>query len=515
MTWQPDVDEIRRRETLAAGMGGPGKVARQHAAGRLTVRERIDALLDAGTFRELGGLAGRAAYGADGRLEDFRPANVVTGTGRISGRPVALCGDDFTVRGGAADAAIHRKQVIAERLAHDLRIPLVRLVDGTGGGGSVRQLEDLEHTYCPELPGWDLVVANQARVPVVALCLGPVAGLGAARVAAAHLSVMVRGTSQVFVAGPPVVRAGVGEDLDKETLGGAEVAAPAGTVDLVVDGEQQAFEATRRFLGLLPANAWERPPVTPEDDDPERRDPWLLEAVPRDRRQPYDVRRLLDAVLDPGWMELGRRFGASAVTVLARLAGHPVGVVAFDPRVWGGALTADAADKLTRFVDLCETFHLPRVTLVDQPGLAIGVAAERRGTVRAGVRAIAAIHQSRVPAVAVIVRRVYGVGGAGLWDASRLVLRYAWPSADWGSLPLEGGLEAAYRAELEASDDPAALRSRILERLESVRSPLRTAERFGIEAMIDPRDTRPILCEWVRTAYAALPVEPVAFGPRP
>jgi len=505
MTWQPEIDELRRREELARAMGGPDKVARQHAAGRLTVRERIDALLDDGSFAEIGTLAGKATY-AGTALESFRPANFVMGLGAIDGRRVVVGGDDFTVRGGAADAAIMRKQVLAEKLAATHRVPLVRLVDGTGGGGSVRMIEDMGYTYCPILPGWDDVVANMGRIPVVALCLGPVAGLGSARVAAAHLSVMVRGSSQMFIAGPAVVHQGVGEKLDKEELGGVEVQESSGAIDVVVDSEAEAFAVARTFLSYLPQNVWEAPPACAPTDDPARRDEWLLSAVPRERRQPYDVRRILAAVVDAGSLfEMGRRFGGSVVTALARLDGRPVGVVAFDPLVWGGGLTAEGSDKLTRFVDLCDTFHLPLVKLVDQTGFVLGVQAERKGTIRHGVRAVAAIHQASVPSVAVVIRRVYGVGGAGLWDGQGLNLRYAWPSADWGSLPLEGGIEAAYRADLEAADDPAAMLRDITERLDAVRSPFRTAEHFGIESIIDPRDTRAMLCRWAHDAYAVVP----------
>src|SRR3989440_4216035 len=200
-------------------MGGEEKVARQHAAGRLTVRERIDELLDPGSFHEVGALAGKAEY-TEAELTSFRPANFVMGRGRVDGRPAVVAGDDFTVRGGAADASIFQKQVYAEQMANELRLPLVRLVDGTGGGGSVKSLEDMGLTYVPRSPGWEWVVANMATVPVVALALGPVAGLGAARVVTSHYSVMVRGTSQVFVAGPPGGER-LGEGGDQGALGGA------------------------------------------------------------------------------------------------------------------------------------------------------------------------------------------------------------------------------------------------------------------------------------------------------
>jgi len=517
MVWQPEIDELRRREELARAMGGPDKVARHHAQGRLTVRERIARLLDPDSFHETGVLAGKATY-EDGALSDFQPANVVLGTGRIDGRKVVVGGDDFTVRGGAADAAILGKQVYAERLARDLRLPMVRLVDGTGGGGSVRTLEDMGFTYVPYNPAWDHVVANMGLVPVVAAGLGSVAGLGAARLAASHFSLLVAGTAQLFVAGPAVVKYGVGEDLSKEELGGVDVHRASGAVDNIVESEDEAFAQIRRFLSYLPPNVWQPPPIAPTDDATARREEALLSAIPRNRRRPYQIRPLLDLIFDHGSVfELGRSYGGATVTALARLDGHPVGVLAPDPYAGGGGLTADGADKLTRFVDLCQTFHLPLVNLVDQPGLAIGRDAERKGTLRRGVRAIAAVYQATVPSVEIILRRVFGVGGAGMTNAHGLNLRYAWPSGDWGSLPVEGGIEVAFRRELEASDDLAALRQAILDRAEAIRSPFRTAEAFGIDEIIDPRDTRPLLCEWVRDAYALLPQQlgPWAHAMRP
>src|SRR5579859_5767007 len=233
-------------------MGGPERIERQHAAGRLTVRERIELLLDAGSFEEYGALAGFGSY--DGaHLTGFLPANCVMGSGRIDGRRVVVYGDDFTVRGGAADASVWGKQVYPERMANELRLPIVRLVDGTGGGGSVKTYVKSGHTYVPANPGWDVVVENLSRVPVAAACLGPVAGLGAARVVSAHFSVMVRGLSQLFVAGPPVVERGMRQKLTKEELGGWEIhARESGAVDNVVDSEQEALEQIRRFLSYLP-----------------------------------------------------------------------------------------------------------------------------------------------------------------------------------------------------------------------------------------------------------------------
>jgi acetyl-CoA carboxylase carboxyltransferase component len=410
--------------------------------------------------------------------------------------------------------------VHAERLAHDLRMPLVRLVDGTGGGGSVKQLESMGFTYVPLVPGWELVVANLSRVPVAAAALGPVAGLGAARVVASHFSVIVRGTAQMFVAGPPVVAAAMGETPDKEELGGARIQTQAGAIDNEAADEDDALAQLRAFLSYLPDSVWEAPPVVAAGDPPDRREEELLSIVPRERRRPYEVRRVLELVFDGGSVfELGRRYGRSLVTALARLGGRPVGVLASDPNHYAGGLTGDASDKLSRMVDMCDQFHLPIVNLVDQPGFVIGTHAERQATIRRGARALYASYQASVPWVSVLMRKVYGVAGAGHGNHAALNLRYAWPSGEWGSLPLEGGIEAAYRRDLEAAEDPVALRAEIQQRLEAVRSPFRTAERFGVEEIIDPRDTRPLLCDWAERAHELvrheLPHGPKARGLRP
>lgn len=518
MTWEPEILEIQRRTELAKGMGGAANIQRQHDGGKLTVRERIDRLVDAGSFAETGVLAGKAEYDDEGNLTSFLPANFVAGFARIDGRRVVVGGDDFTVRGGAADAAIAGKQVYAEKMARELRIPIVRLVDGTGGGGSVRTQGNQGHTYIPANPGWDTVVGMMSEVPVVACALGSVAGLGAARVVTSHWSVMVKGTSQVFVAGPPVVAAGMGEVLDKEQLGGWEIHYRNGVVDNLAETEDDAFDQVRRFLSYFPNNAWEQPKRRDPQDDPGRREASLLSVVPRNRKRPYKVREIIHAVVDlDSYFEIGGGWGQSVVTGFARLDGFPVGVLANDPYFYGGGLTADGSEKMERFIDLCDTFHLPCVNFLDQPGFVIGTWGEKGATIRKGASAMAAVFQATVPWVTIVVRRAYGVAGAAHANTAGLNLRYAWPSADWGSLPLEGGIEAAYKRDLANSPDPDALRAELMERLGAVRSPLRTAHAFGIEHMIDPRETRPILCEWVHQAYAvaAHALGPKARGYRP
>jgi propionyl-CoA carboxylase beta chain len=310
----------------------------------------------------------------------------------------------------------------------------------------------------------------------------------------------------VFVAGPAVVEAGMRESVDKEALGGIDMVARAGTVDIVVDDEDAAFAAVRQVLALLPPNTATLPARVEPTDDPSRRDEALRSLVPRDRRAPYDVRQLLAHVFDhDSVLELGRTFARSTVTALARLDGFPVAVMASDPRFYGGGMTADGADKMARFVDLAETFRLPVVHLVDQPGFVIGTVAEQAGTIRHGARGLAAVYQSTVPWASVLIRRVFGVAGAAHRPHHRYTYRVAWPSGDWGSLPIEGGLEVAFKRMLaDAGEDAERVKGEIAERLEAVRSPFRTAESFLVEDIIDPADTRPLLVDWVRTSYDVL-----------
>jgi acetyl-CoA carboxylase carboxyltransferase component len=515
MSWERELEELRQRQALAQQMGGAEKVARQRAAGRLTVRERIDALLDAGSFHELGSITGVAVQEGDGAITGLTPTNFVFGRGTIESRRVVVAGDDFTVRGGASDASIAEKQIAAEQMAHELRMPIVRLIEGSGGGGSVKSLETLGYTYVPYLPGWDHMVRNLATVPVVSLGLGPIAGFGAAKVAQSHYSLLVRGTAQMFVAGPPVVAA-AGQKVSKEELGSSRIHASNGAVDDEVASELEAFARTRRFLSYLPSSVHELPPRAAPVDDPARREESLLSAVPRDRREVYRMRPILEAVVDTGsFFEIGARHGRSIITGLARLDGWPVALIASDPFVIGGLWTAASSAKLERFVSFAETFHLPVVHFVDNPGFMIGKQAEQEGTIRAGVRALTAVYQARVPWCTIIIRKVFGVAGAGHQNHTRFHYRYAWPSADWGSLPIEGGVEAAYRAELDAAPDREALLAQISARLNRMRSPFRSAERFQIEEIIDPRDTRRLLCEFASIAAPLRQPGPVAFAYRP
>ncbi|MGY4625089.1 acyl-CoA carboxylase subunit beta [Bradyrhizobium sp. USDA 4486] len=511
MNWKPELDELARREAFAREMGGVDKVKRQHDQGRLTVRERIDRLIDKGSFHEIGAVSGIGEYDSSGDLKKLTPANCVFGRARVDGRTVVVVGDDFTVRGGSADASISAKPLMAEEMAHDFRLPIVRIIEGSGGGGSVKTIETKGAANLPGGIGgtrwYRFTTENLSRVPVVALGLGSVAGLGAARLAASHYSIMTR-KSAMFVAGPPVVKA-LGQDLSKEELGGADIQTRAGAVDHAVDTEDEAFACARRFLSYLPSSVYELPPTVPCTDNPERGDEALMNAVPRNRKQVYKMRPIVESVVDKGsFFEVARNFGKPIIVGLARLEGRAVMVLASDSFHYGGSWTADACQKVVRWVDFAETFHLPIVYLMDCPGFMIGLEAEKAATIRHGVRAMAAVNQTTVPWCTVILRNAFGVAGVVHQPADRFSIRYAWPSAYWGSLPLEGGIEAAYRAEIDAAEDKAGKLKEIEERLNKLRSPFRSAEKFWVEEIIDPRRTRSLLCEFARLAEPLRKVGP-------
>ncbi|MEM7253298.1 MAG: carboxyl transferase domain-containing protein [Pseudomonadota bacterium] len=515
MSWEEELNELKQRETHAQALGGPDKVKRQRDGGKLTVRERVLKLADRESFHEIGAIAGSAQYDANNELTKLTPSNFVFGRARIDGRRVVIGGDDFTVRGGSADATIKEKHIMAEQMANQLRMPLVRLVEGSGGGGSVKTIETTGRANVPGVKGWEWVVMNMSTVPTVSLGLGSVAGLGAAYMAASHYSVLVKDTAALFVAGPPVVSA-IGQDLTKQELGGHLIHTKNGAVDHAVDSEEEAFECARKFLSYLPSSIYELPPRGEQHDDPERIDDRLLNLVPRDIRKVYKMHRIIESVVDKeSFFEIGKMTGRSIITGLARFDGWPVALVASDPYHYGGAWTADACQKITRFVDLAETFHLPVVYLVDCPGFLIGKAAEEAATIRHGVRAMSAIWQTTTPWCAMIIRNVFGVAGAAHQPGSRYNVRYAWPSGRWGSLPLEGGIEAAYRADIEGADDPQAKLEEIEDRLNKLRSPFRSAEAFWIEEIIDPRQTRPLLCDFANIAAPLREAGPRQFGMRP
>ena len=491
--------------------GTPDRIDRQHRLGRLTVRERIDGLLDPGSFHEVGALAGLGEYD-EGELVDFTPASYVMGLGKIDGRTVAIGGEDFTIQGGSAVFPMQRSKGglggFCEELAVEYRVPLILLIDGAGA--NVSATKKMGTTYLPN-GGTNFVTSIEAmrNVPVLAGVLGAIAGGPAGRALMVHWSVMTRGRSAMFAAGPPVVKRGIGHDVTNESLGGSQVHVhTSGCIDNEAEDEGDAFNQLRTMLSFLPDNVNELPPAAPALDAPEGAGEKLIDLVPRNTRRPYSMYKLIRSVVDGGdYFEVKPHWGNSVITVLARVDGMPIGIVANNPLKNGGALDRDGSDKQTHFLELCNYFHIPIVYLVDVPGFMIGEQAEREGTLRSGMRAVWVGLQATVPQLTIVIRKCYGMAGMATGNPRRLNYRLGWPSGEWGSIPIEGGVDAAYRREIANAPDPEAKREEIEADLRQLRNVFLTAETFGIEEIIDPRKTRSYLQQFVERAYKVLPHE--------
>jgi acetyl-CoA carboxylase carboxyltransferase component len=381
-------------------------------------------------------------------------------------------------------------------------------------GGSVRGFEEMGRTYLPDGNSYSYLEVDLLQaVPVVSAVLGSVAGLPAVNACLSHFNVMVKDISQLFPGGPPVVKEALGYDITKEELGGEQIHVyESGVVDNLAETEQDAFAMVRRFLSYLPPNVWELPPRTEPNDPVDRRDESLLSAVSRDRRIPYDAHDIIDAVVDrKSFFEIAPFYGASRITGLARLNGYAVGVMANNPAHLGGTTDIAGGEKVMRLIQLCDTFHLPLISFADEPGFMVGLESEKRGIERAGARLVITTCESRMPWLTLVVGRLFGVAGQCQHRPSGMFRRYAWPSARWGSMHIQGGASAAYRREIDTAPDPDAKRAEIEARLEAIASPFRTAEATG-QDIIDPRDSRPLLCEFVEEAQGVLRTQ---LGPNP
>jgi len=514
MSWDSELKEINLRRQMALKLGGEERVDRHHKQGKLTVRERIDKLTDPGSFQEIGQLAGAATW-EGGKFKNIIPAPYVMGLAKVDDRWVAIGGEDFTVRGGSSAGLARRKGGqggFVEDMAREYRIPMINLIDGTGA--NVASAIKSKFKRLPAKDGYERCMQLLCQVPVVSAVLGATAGGPAGRAVMSHFSVMVRGTSQLFAAGPPVVARALSKEITKEELGGAHIAVDkAGSIDNAADSEEEAFAQIKRFLSYMPQNVWEMPPYVPTGDPPDRWEEELLSIVPRNRMHPYDMRRIIELVFDrKSFFEIQPTFGIAAITGLARLNGYPVGIVANNPRVNAGAPDARDSNKMGHFCEVCDQFHIPLVFLVDVPGFMIGPEAEAMGTLRAGMRAMHIGMQATVPRFTVIIRKCYGMAGALNYVNNRLCYRIAWPSGEFGSIPIEGGVAASYKREIEASDDPEKKRKEIEAEIRSYSSPFRTVEAFALEDIIDPRETRLRLCNFIEAAQNYLKTE---LGPTP
>lgn len=513
MSWQPEVDELARRHELAEQMGGPEGVERQRKRGKLTVRERIAMFADPGSFRQFGTLRGHGEYDEQGRLVSFTPHGQVDGTCLVDGRKVFVMAGDFTVRGGSADGnhgQLGQELSVTER-ALQWRLPYVRLIDAAGG--SVRSFETLGRTYLPDANSFvhtDVKLLN--TVPVASVVLGAAAGIGALHTSLAHWNVMVEGISQVFPGGPPVVKAALGLDITKEELGGPHVhVRKSSVVDNLAQDEADAIAQARRFLSYMPSSVYELPPRgTPADPPPGNEE--LLSIIPREPRRGFSPHRIIELLVDEGsFFEIAPLHGRARITGIARVDGYPVGIMANNPMHLGGATDVAAGGKALRLIQLCDTFHLPLIDLADEPGLAVGPDSEAAGIERVGARLVCATVDSRMPWLTFAIRRLYGVGGQTHHRASGMFRRYAWPSANWGSMHIAGGASAAYRREIESAPDPEQRRREIEERLQHLASPFLTAEATG-QDIIDPRQSREVLVDFVHDAQRVLVEQ---LGPPP
>jgi len=498
--WSRALAELAARRERVQAMGGEERLARQRAAGRLDARTRIEALCDAGSFLELGRFAGLEEPGAPAPADGYP-----CGVGRIAGRPVAIGAEDFTVQGGSVGIAGATKRERLARLALQERIPFVAMLEGAGARAS-KALE--RHTPGPI----DLQTLAELSgvVPTVALVAGASAGHGALTAALADLVVMVRGAGALFSAGPPLVRASIGEVVEKEALGGAELhCGESGVAQLAVDSEAEGFLAIRRYLALFPSNAWSRPPwAGPEEGNPDvdaRPLERVLELIPPNPRTPYDVRPVLAELFDrASVLELQPRYGTGIVTALARLGGHAVAVVANQPLVRGGAIDATAADKSARFLGIVGSFHFPVIFLADNPGVLAGSQSERAGILRAGARMFAAQHRLRAPKLHVTLRKCFGFGapimGMNLFDGR--TMHFAFPGVTLATMPARAGALAAKAgagtgAQLAAAEDAG---------------PWKLASEASYDDVIDPRELRNALLGALAVSARADrgPAEPVA-----
>ncbi|MCC6000065.1 MAG: methylmalonyl-CoA carboxyltransferase [Pararhodobacter sp.] len=469
----------------------PGAVARQHALGKMTARERIAALVDADSFEESGALVEPGRESFDTENLDAPGDGVITGFARIDGRAVAICAFDFTIVGGSngARAEFKVERLSAQCLQHGY--PLVMLLDG--GGHRIQEGLDSRH-FARGTPMFQGFCNLSGWVPVVALMMGPGFAGPSNFAALADFVVMVEETATMGIAGPALVRAATGESLTKEELGGSHVQADlAGIADLAVPDDLAALDAARRFLSFFPPNAGEAPPARPCTDPADRREQALLSIIPANHRRAFDMRKVVHAIADADTVfEIKPSHARSLFTGLARLGGRPVGIIANQPMHMGGTLTANACEKGAHFISLCDAFGLALVYLIDVPGFMVGPMAEKTGLARRSGRLIFELGQATVPRLSVVLRKGYGLAyiamaGGRSFDADLCV---AWPTAEICAMSVEGAVDVAYRKAIDSAADPAAHRNALIDRFRSQLGSLRAVEAYGIDDVIDPRDTR-------------------------
>ncbi len=472
----------------------PEAIARQHARGKLSARERVAALVDEGTFLEYGRLAT-----ADESYEHLAgiecPADgVIIGIGDVSGRPAVVISSDFTVMGGSIGHAGLSKMVRAVDMSLEQGIPLVMLLDG--GGHRIQEGLD-SRSFAFGGPGtFPQQTMMSGWVPQVTAMMGPGFAGPANFSSLADFVPMVRGTSSIGIAGPPLVKFAIGEVKTTEELGGAQVATRTGMVDLAVDDDLACIDSIKAFLSYFPQNCRAESTNVPATDPADRPCPELRDVVPLNRRRAYDVRDVIGPLVDDGeFFELKELHAANVVTALARIGGRSVGIVANQPKVLAGVLDSPACDKASRFISMCDAFGLPIVSLIDLPGFLVGTKAEETGLVKHSGKMLSAFGNATVPVISVVLRKGYGLGylamaGGRSFNAEASL---AWPTAELCAMQIEGAVDVAFRRDYESAPDPTARRSELIDSFYQQVNPMRAASGFGIDDVIDPADTRRVI----------------------
>jgi acetyl-CoA carboxylase carboxyltransferase component len=483
--------ELARRKEAALHAGSPHAVERQHLRGKMTARERIDYLLDDGSFQELDMLARTRAPGLP---DDKRPYTdgVITGFGTIDGRKVCIFSQDFTVNGGSLGEVFGEKVHKIMDLATSIGVPMIGINDG--GGARVQEGVVGLHYFGGI---FKRNVLASGVVPQISVIMGSCAGGAVYSPAMTDFIFMVRETSQMFITGPDVVKTVTGEDVTLEQLGGAMThATKSGVATFVTPDEKACLDEVRYLIGFLPANNMEEPPRLETGDDPNRKCPELTELVPASPNQPYDMRKVISAVVDDGdFIEYHALWAMNLVCGFARVDGHVIGIVGNQPQNLAGVLDIDSSEKGARFVRTCDSFNIPLVTFVDVPGFLPGTDQEYGGIIRHGAKLLYAYCEATVPRIQIITRKAYG--GAYVVMNSKSIgadLAYAWPSAELAVMGPQGAVEILYRRDLAESGDPVGRRAELVEQYtERFANPYLAAERGYVDDVIDPAETRTVI----------------------
>ena len=515
MNWKKETKEIEKRKLLAKQQGGKDAINLQHAKGRLTLRERIEKLVDKESFQEQGEIAGGSETNEDGEIKSLTPANFILGFAKIDGRQVVVGGEDFTVSGGSPNSAGLRKSIYTEELALNYKIPLIRLHEGGGGSvaGPGKKGRGSGGDAVFSRSRFKSIADTLKEIPVASAALGPVAGLPAARFVASHFRVMTKRTAQILVAGPAVVERAFGKKMTKEELGGSHIHKLNGVTDNVAESEEEALSQIKQFLSYMPQSIYELTTRLDPNDPIDRKDEELLSIIPKERQKSYEMRDLIRHVVDKeSFFEITKFFGQGIITGFARMNGFSVGIFANDSNFYAGSMSASGAQKTTRFIKLCDTFHIPVISLVDEPGFLIGPDAEKEATILYGTEAVLTVTESKVPWSTVMIRKSFGVAAAAHYGPDGYVL--AWPSAESGPLPLEGGVAVAFKKEISEAPDPDAKRKQLEQSLAKNQDPFPRAENFSVHEIIDPRETRKYLSNWIERVQPQLKAKLLSINPK-